>query len=84
MSTRLQVVMDDAELAQIRAVAARQGMTVSEWVRQVIRAARRQEADGDVGRKLAAIEKAMQYSFPTADIDVMIAQTTQGYLVDGE
>lgn len=40
MSTRLQVVMDDEELAEIREAAERARLTTSEWVRRVLREAR--------------------------------------------
>ncbi len=84
MSKRLQVLLDERELAELGQLAERQGMTVSEWVRQAIRAARRRESDGDVARKLAAIRKAAEYSFPAPDIDEMLAETERGYLIDPE
>ncbi len=74
MSTRLQVVLDDAELAQIRLDAERQGMTVSAWVRQAIRTARRTESGVDPSRKLDVIRVAVDHSFPTADIEVMLRE----------
>jgi Arc/MetJ family transcription regulator len=40
MSTRLQVVMDEAELEEIRQTAERARLTTSEWVRRVLREAR--------------------------------------------
>ncbi|MBT8338356.1 MAG: hypothetical protein KJO11_17345 [Gemmatimonadetes bacterium] len=40
MSTRLQVVMDDTELEEIRHAAQRARLTTSEWVRRVLREAR--------------------------------------------
>lgn len=80
MSKRLQVVLDDEELEQIRAAAERRGMTMSEWVRQVLRRARRSDAGGDVERKLAAVRSAVQHSFPTGDIDQMLAEIERGYL----
>ncbi len=39
----------------MRAIAERHGMTVSEWVRQAVRAARRQVSDGGTSGKLAAV-----------------------------
>jgi hypothetical protein len=48
MSTRLQVVIDDEELDEIRRVASRQGLPVSEWVRQTLRQARRTTSIGSV------------------------------------
>lgn len=80
MSTRLQVLLDDQEFADLRAVAEREGMTVSEWVRQAIRAARRRVTDVAPTRKLDAIRAAVDLSYPTADIEVMLDETERGYL----
>jgi len=82
MSVRLQVVMNADELAQIRRVAAARGLTVSAWVRQAVQAARRQESDGDLQRKLELIRRSSAYAFPTADIEQMLVETEQGYLID--
>lgn len=80
MSTRLQVVLAQAELAEIRAAAAREGTTVSEWVRQTLRRARRDTAGGEVDRKLAAVRAAMRHDFPAPEIDQMLAEIERGYL----
>ena len=82
MSTRLQVLLDDREYADLRAVADRDGMTVSEWVRQAIRTARRRTSDTAPTRKLDAIRAAVELSYPTADIEAMLAETERGYLPD--
>lgn len=79
VSTRLQVVLDESELDEIRSVAARHGATVSEWVRQALRQARREEALGDVEHRLAAVRFAARHQFPTADIEQMLAETERGY-----
>ena len=79
MSKRLQVVLDDKELAAIRKDARRHGMTVSEWVRQALRTARNQSSSQEPARKLAAIRAAERHSFPTADIDQMLAEIERGY-----
>ncbi len=84
MSKRLQVLFDEHEFGEMRAIAQRHGLTVSEWVRQVIRAAGRREAGGDPAGKLEAIRAAAAHAFPTADIDTMLAETERGYLADGE
>lgn len=80
MSTRLQVVFDERELEEIRAAAAREGLTVSEWVRQSLRRARRASGAGDPARKLAVIRAGAGHAFPTADIDQMLAEIESGYL----
>jgi hypothetical protein len=79
MSVRLQVLLDEAELAEIREIARRRHMTVSEWVRQALRAARRQEPRAAVASKLAVLEAAADYSFPTADIEDMLQEIESGY-----
>jgi hypothetical protein len=55
-------------------------MTVAEWVRQSLRAARKQEPLQSAQRKLGVVRSALQYSFPTADIDKMVAEIEHGYL----
>jgi Arc/MetJ family transcription regulator len=44
MSMRLQVVMSEAEYAEIRSAAERHGSNVSEWVRAALRDARARDA----------------------------------------
>lgn len=79
MSKRLQVVLDEEELAAIREDARRHGMTVSEWVRQALRSTRSQSSSREPGRKLAAVRAAERHTFPTADIDQMLAEIERGY-----
>lgn len=78
MSIRLQVVMDETELREIQRAARRRRMTVSEWVRGALRAARRAEPGTDRGRKLDAIRAASRQALPTADIDQMLAEIAAG------
>lgn len=79
MSKRLQVVLDDAEYREIRQVARRHRMSVSEWVRQALRRARRSEPLKDADRKLDAVRAAVRHEFPTAEIDEMLAEIERGY-----
>ena len=79
MAKRLQVLLDEAELRDLQRVARAERMTVAEWVRQTLRAARRRVPRGDAARKLAAIRSAAQHDFPTADIDGMLAEIERGY-----
>ncbi len=80
MSTRLQVLLDDSELEQIRLAARREGTTVSEWVRRTLRVARDQTASGAAETKLAALRVAARYEFPAPDIGQMLEETEHGYL----
>jgi predicted 2-oxoglutarate/Fe(II)-dependent dioxygenase YbiX len=80
MSKRLQVLLDDAELREIRSLARARRMTVAEWVRQALRAARRREPRGDVDRKIASLRAAARHSFPSGDIEQVLAEIERGYL----
>ncbi len=79
MSTRLQVLLPDSEMDEIRRIARRHNLTVGAWVRKVLRGARGQEPTIDAGAKLKAIRKAAEYRFPTADIEDMLAEIERGY-----
>ncbi|MGH2555681.1 MAG: antitoxin [Actinomycetota bacterium] len=79
MSKRLQVLLGDEEFEELRAVAGKQGLTLSEWVRQVLRRARAEQPGADRARKLAAVRAAARHSFPTADIEVMLEEIERGY-----
>ena len=80
MSKRLQVLLPDAEMDEIRRVARREHLTVGEWVRRALRLARSSHAGGDAERKLKALRKAVTYSYPTADIKQMLDEIERGYL----
>jgi hypothetical protein len=54
-------------------------MTTAEWVRQVLRTARRREPSGDARKKLAVVRAGARNAFPTADIDQMLAEIERGY-----
>ena len=82
MSKRLQVVLDEEEMREIQQVARRHHMTVAEWVRQTLRAARMEEPRVDARKKLESVRRAVVYSFPTGSIDDMLAEIERGYLED--
>jgi hypothetical protein len=79
VSKRLQVLLPDEEIQDIRRLARQENLTVGEWVRRVLRDARRQRSESDPQAKLDAIRIAATYSFPTADIDQMLDEIEQGY-----
>ncbi len=79
MSKRLQVLLDEAEFDDLRDVARREGVPVSEWVRSALREARRRQPRGDVERKRRVVREAARHQFPTADIEQMLAEIEQGY-----
>jgi len=79
MSKRLQVLLEEDELLEIKAAAEQNRMTVAEWVRQALRAARRSEPTMDTARKLEAVRVAVAHEYPTADIETMLAEIERGY-----
>jgi hypothetical protein len=83
MSQRLQVLLDETEFAEIRRIAQRHRLTVAEWVRQALRAARRDEPLTDSRRKLSVVRESVKHAYPTGDIDTMLAEIERGY-VGGE
>lgn len=59
--------------------ARRRGLTVAAWVRSTLRAARKEDPRGDKAKKLQVVRAAVGHSFPTADIDDMLAEIERGY-----
>lgn len=82
MSKRLQVVLEDGEMRAIRTIAKRRRMTVAEWVRQVLRSARREEPTSDPRRKMEVLHSSVRHTFPSGDIQQMLAEIERGYLAD--
>jgi hypothetical protein len=74
MSKRLHVLLEEPEYRGLVRIARARGMTVSEWVRRTLREAAREEPSVNRGRKLAVIRVAAGCSFPTGDIDAMLAE----------
>lgn len=63
----------------IQGIAKRHHTTVAEWVRQTLRAARRQEPRLDAERKLKVVRVAVRHKFPSGDIEQMLAEIEHGY-----
>ena len=80
MTTRLQVLLDDAELSELRRFARERRMTVAEIVRQTLRAARAEAETLDLADRLATVKRAYEHRFPIDDIDVVPGEIERGYL----
>lgn len=80
MSKRLQVILEDVEMREIQRIARRSRMTVAEWVRQALRAAWNQVPGTDARKKLGILRAAAKNSFPTGDIQQILAESERGYL----
>ena len=78
MSQRLQVLLEESELAEIRRAARRHKLTTAAWVRQVLRAARRAEPGTDAKKKLAVVRAAARHCFATTDVERMLAEIERG------
>lgn len=79
MSIKLEVLLDEAEHAQLCRLAQRKGLTVADWIRDSIRTAARQQPTKTKEKKLAAIRSASRHGAPIADIDQMLAEIERGY-----
>jgi hypothetical protein len=79
MAKRLQVIIQDREYREIQRAADAQRLSIAAWVRQALATARRREPVGDAGKKLDVVRAAARHSFPTADIDDMLAEIERGY-----
>jgi predicted transcriptional regulator len=64
MTKRLQVLLDDDELAEIQELARRRRQTTAAWVRDALRKAREDSAHG----------------YPVADLGPMLDEIERGYL----
>ncbi len=83
MSKRLQVLLEEPELRAVQRAARAERMTVAEWVRQALRAARRRAPTADPRRKIESIRVAARHSFPSPDMEQMLAEIESGYLETG-
>jgi hypothetical protein len=83
VAKRLQVILQEPEYREVQRAARSRRMTIAEWVRQALIQARRQEASGDVEKKLAAVRAAVKHNVgPAVEIDEMLADIERGYLAD--
>jgi Ribbon-helix-helix protein, copG family len=79
MTKRLQVLLDDEELADIQQLARRRHQTTATWVREALRAARDTATYPEAGRKLRAVREAATCAYPIAEIEDVLAEIERGY-----
>jgi len=82
MTKRLQVLLQDRDYKEIQRMARSKSMSIAEWVRQALEAARRVQPVGDVGKKLDVIRAAARHDYPSGDIDQMLGEIERGYAGD--
>ena len=79
MTKRLQVLLEDDELAEIQAHARRRRQTTAAWVRDALRTAR-SAADYPLPEtKLRAVREAAAFAYPVGDIEQVLAEIERGY-----
>jgi len=79
MAKRLQVILQDPEYRDIQRIARSRHMSLAEWVRQALQLACRREPLGGAPKKLEVIRAGARHEYPSADIDVMLAEIERGY-----
>lgn len=79
MTKRLQVLLDDEDLADIKRAARRRRQSVAEWVRAALRAARDADAARPAEAKLRTIREAADNDYPTGSIDEILDEINLGY-----
>jgi len=67
-------------MESLRQNAKDENLTVGEYVRRALREVQSRRPTKPPAEKLAAIQEALKYSFPVADIDEMNREIEQGYL----
>ena len=66
-------------MAEIQKLANSERLSVGEWVRRALREARSHRSPVEPQLKLRSLHEAVEYSFPTADIDQMLAEIEPRY-----
>ena len=79
MSKRLQVLLADSEMEELRRLARREKIPVGEWVRRALRQERLRQPVHEPHAKLRAVRKAVEHSFPSGDIGQMLKEIERGY-----
>ena len=78
MSKRLQVVVDDGELAEIQRAASARSLTVAEWVWQALRKERREAPLLRAESKIRCVREAASHSDPVGEIGEMLHEIERG------
>jgi len=80
MSIRLQILLAEDDLREIKRLASQEHMTVSAWVRRAIQHERRERPRSVVQQKQEVLRKAAEFQFPTADYEDLAADIESDYL----
>lgn len=69
MTKRLQVLLEEQELDEIRHAARRRHLSVAEWVRSALRQARASDAGRTPAEKLRVLHASVKHEFPTGPVE---------------
>jgi hypothetical protein len=79
VTKRLQVLLDDQELADIQRAARQRRQSVAAWVRAALRRARAEDEGPTPAAKLASLHAGTTHAYPTGPIDQLLDEIEQGY-----
>ena len=79
MSIRLQILLDEDELREVKKLAVQENLTVSAWVRRAIQHERKERPGTTARNKLQLIQNFSKYDFPTGDYKEIAAEIDSGY-----
>ena len=77
MDTHLQVPLSREEYRDLKAIASRRVQSVDDWARDALLKARTEQSH-TVESKLQAITEAANHSFPSGNIEDMLAEIEVG------
>ena len=76
VKTRISLLVADSDFSEIERDACLRGLSVSDWVRQAVRA--ELGCERAVAAKIEAVRRAATHSAPTCDIEQMLAEIASG------
>ena len=77
MDIHLQVSLSEEDYCDLKAIASRHGQSVDDWARDALLKARNEQSH-TVESKLKAIAEAAKHSFPSGNIDDLLAEIEAG------
>ena len=77
MHVRLQLLLSEKEYKDLKAISSRCGQSVEGWAREVLLKTRNEHSH-TIESKLQAIAESAKHSFPSGDIEDMLAEIESG------
>ncbi len=76
----MQVLIEPKEYKQFQRLAEAKGLSLGEWVRQILRRFSESSSARDPQIKIAHIRKASQLNYPSGDIEQILGEIEKGHL----